>query len=752
MLTHFRILDRLGAGGMGVVYRAEDLKLGRTVALKFLHDGTEADSEAAARFRREARTASALNHPNICTIHGIDEADGHTFIAFEFVEGESLDKRIGQGLPARDVIDLGAQIADALDAAHSAGILHRDIKPANIMVTRRGQAKILDFGLAKTVRRMTPSDVTHLSGQDRVTSLGTTLGTVAYMSPEQARGEDLDGRSDLFSLGLVLYEMATGRQTFSGATTAVVFDQILNREPTPPRALAPDLPDELERIVLKALEKDRDMRYQTAADLRADLQRLRRATESGRVLLSGSRPTASSSRSVPIAESGAAPSSRPASSSVGAAESDMTVAISPDAARVAAARAAASVPPLPGSGAIDAAARSGTTPAAALGAATADSTMEGGLGDRPARRLAKGAAIAAAIVIGFVGWWMTREPSPAPAAAQSAPEPPTPPVDVPPLAETTAAAVTATPAPAPPAPPAPPTGSSRPAPKPLAGTATPAPPPVAAAPKDTGGKPPAPASPAPGALPAMDLTSELRLVDEKLNARLFDQALADLRAMAGRAPGNASVLGAYLKLADAHAKQSHEAEAVATYLEVATRFKGDAKATEARYRAGRLLVESKRADADLDGRKVLGELMTDGSTGEYAVSGLALKAWVEERRKLREFDSVLQTSAPSALVTYRTLVERAPTAKQAESALLKLADYYDEMRRYDQSADALRKAATNFPATQADESWFRAGELYEKRLKNLDAARDAYASVPKSSKRYEESQKRAARLARDLGR
>jgi serine/threonine protein kinase/TolA-binding protein len=731
-----------------------------------LHEGADSNPDARARFRREARTASLLSHPNICTIFEIDEVDGKTFIAFELLDGDSLDQKIASGLSPREVLEFGIQTADAIDTAHGEGILHRDIKPANIYITRRGQVKVLDFGLAKPVRKgrassaLEPSDLTRLEDV-MTTSAGMAVGTIAYMSPEQARGETLDSRSDLFSFGVVLYEMATGQQTFRGSTSAVIFDAILNRDPVSPRQLNPSVSEDLERIILKALEKDREMRYQSAADMRADLQRLKRSNESGRLSVSaiqssvGTAPSGVGSAAIQAAS--AAPHPGLASSA------DVTM-----------------LTPAVGSGPGAAPAVTPTTPAgpggvspipSAVPAVTRATAHPAASKSSPSKFSPPALAMAgvAALVLVSGGWFFMRSSTPpvedAEPLATSAPTetPGNPPTAE--VAASTAPAVPTTPggavaatAPSTPASATPggarttvPAGPSSAAPGAAVAGVKPGASAVGGA--AATGKPAAPATAKPATPPATggaDAT-ELRVIADKVDARLYDQAVTDLKALVARAPNDATMLPAYFQLAEVFDRQGKRDDAMSTYSDIASRFPSDARSIEARLKLARAILLTNRRTKDQDARQVLAGIGA-GVSGPSLAEAFELKATIEQRLKLREMDPVLQTNAPSAAITLRTLVERVPDAPQVEEALIILARVYEEMRRFEYAASAMVQLATKFPAKHANEMWFEAGEMYERRTPQLQYARDAYANVPKGSRRFEEAQKRIERIEKQLAR
>jgi serine/threonine protein kinase/TolA-binding protein len=714
-LGHYKILDQLGAGGMGLVYRAQDTKLGRQVALKVLPTTTSTDDETIERFRREARTASALNHPNICTIYGFDEHDGQLYLAMELLDGEPLDRKLaGRPLDLRLMLDVATQVADALDAAHAEGILHRDIKPANIFLTRRGPVKVLDFGLAKLApeyRRR--SGRIEVAGETRIAEhfasrAGTTVGTIAYMSPEQARGDDVDPRTDLFSFGVVLYEMATGKQSFPGHTTAVVFDGILNRDPIPPSTINTMLPPELDRIITKALEKDRGLRYQTAADIGADLKRLRRDSASKHGIPAALSGVVSPADAATVVIN-SSPTQIGAPSGIGSAPTIVSPPKTPmphDASAVI--RAAAKTPWFWGAGA---------------------------------------GAVVVLLVAGGIGAFIATRGGSAP-QPQAQPPAPTPPLDAsqPPLATANQPPIALSPLPVvtavSPQPPAKSAGtqvSASPAPQPAGGAA------IGAAPaaKSTG---------VVGALPTpvsrdSEAAQRLEVAKAKLANNLADQALEDLRQIILEYPNTAPAAEAAFLAADVHEKKGSTDEALAAYVEFESRFAKDRRAAESKLRRAQILSRRPAVPAQMQARELLNQVARDYAGSAHAQIALQQKLRLEtDRKNLRELDPVMKIQVPAYIVTLRQIIEQFPETPQAMGARNRLAVELIEIDRYAEAAGVLEEiGARTENAVAAGEVWWRLGEIYERRLKNPARARDTYAKILAASPRYEQAQNRIKR-------
>jgi serine/threonine protein kinase/TolA-binding protein len=694
-LGQYKIVDKLGAGGMGIVYKAQDTRLGRLVALKVLPQANAEDTESIERFRREARTASSLNHANICTIYSFDEQEGQLFLAMELLEGETLDRMLaGTPLELTSILDIGTQIADALDAAHGEGVLHRDIKPANIFLTRRGQVKILDFGLAKLTvpsghrRHHDPHPTEHFTSQ-----AGTTVGTISYMSPEQARGEDLDPRSDLFSFGVVLYEMATGQQGFPGATTAVVFDGILNRDPAYASTVNTSVPPELDRIIAKALEKDRTLRYQSAADLRADLQRLRRDSASRRV-----------SAYVTAAED-----DEPPTVMIPSGKNAAKVASTPQMAL------AETAPPT----VVVKSAQWQLTPARFTAAALASVAIAGGVWFGTSSRGSENTTdVTATPAVPAAPGAATPSAEPAPSGTAVPTAGGTTPASAPPAAAPprSAAALTAP--------------TARSAPSDAAGNTSNA----ASIAK------PAPTRNVAARSAEAAATERLEVARAKMKSNLFEPALGDLAQIRQDFPASAAAADASFLSAEILEKLGRIEEAMAMHVEFNARFATDPRIAASTLRLAELTLKSRQADKEATARGLLEDIAESHPRTPEAFAALRLKLSLEQGRG-REPDPVLGIEVPRALPTLRQLTAQFPSAPQVMAEWSRLAAMYADLDQHEHAATAYASLGTYFPNNPYD-AWFRAGEIYERRLKNAVKAREAYANVPATSARYKDAQRK----------
>ena len=710
-LGPYTVLEPLGAGGMGVVYLAQDTMLGRMVALKVLPATSATDADAVNRFRREARTASSLNHPNICTIYGFDDQDGRCYLAMELLEGETLDRRLVKGpLEPKLLLDVASQVADALDAAHSAHILHRDIKPANIFMTKRGQTKVLDFGLAKLaegpLRRAGADHTTTLEPTVFTSVVGTTVGTVAYMSPEQARAEELDVRTDLFSFGVVLYEMATGRVSFPGNTTAIIFDGILNRDPTPASALNPLVSPELDRIIAKALEKDRTLRYQTAADLRADLERLRRDS-SKRVAAASSavRPPAPPPAPGPADR---VPAVRHSMTSIDPAAA-LTVAIPPAPPST---RATAAAPPAP-----EPAAPSPLPPATVSGARTGASARS------PLVLVAGAVAVVAVIAAGVLS---LRAGDAAPAEATTTNEP---------LPAATPAPPAAAPAPVPASTTTPP-GAPAPPPKSTTPGTT-----IAAA---TKGAVTSPAAKLTAPDPNAEAAKRLEVARAKIGSNLVDQGIVDLRAVISEFPSTPMAADAAYLVAETFTRLGRADDAMAAHVEFANRFAGDARLADSQFALGDLTLKSRQPTRDEAAREIFGRAAATAPGTPTALRALQARIAIEDRRRLKVREAAAGKEVPASLTTLRVLADQFPSSPHGMLALFRLGSGYADADQWELAARGWTDLATRYPDNPND-AWWLLGELYERRLRDDERAKAAYAQVPATSKRYQDAQRKLTR-------
>jgi serine/threonine protein kinase/TolA-binding protein len=662
-LSHYRVLERLGEGATAVVYKAEDLALGRPVALKLLPMGLSVDLGKLARFQHEARTTSSLNHPNICTIYEVGEHEGRHFIVMEFLEGKPLSRIIdNRPLEGYRLIELAIQIADGLEAAHEARVIHRDLKPANIYVTERDHVKLLDFGLSMlmppTSSRSSSSSSAYLSAPG---------GTGPYMSPEQTLGEPLDTRSDLFSLGVVLYEMATGSRPFMGATHAALVDAIRHERAFPARDMNTDVRDELDRIINKALEKNRKLRYQTASDVAADLRRLKRDLDASPQLAARHTATA-----VPAPES---------------------------------------------------------TTTSSQTRHTAISVVRRALQDLGRQRWALAQLLGAAMIGGIIVAFglpsdRNRDPHTTSAVAPLVPQP------------VVTQPVVSVPAPAPTPPSATPVEASVPPRTVARSHATPAAPATATASAPASNTDAATASKA-----SSDISKALKSAQAMADLHLYDQALETLQTAVRGNTTSPSAPTAYLLMASIQERRGKLEDAIALYLDTSVRYPTDSHAPQALFEMAGAILKSRHEARDQQAAKTYTDIATHYTSSSWAARALMARAEIEQRRHQMQVDPMLGRPAPTALSTYREIVQMHPGSPDCEHALWHIANIYEDLKRYDLAADALRDLGTRYTTTAYD-AWFVAAEIYLKRLNDPTSARAAYAQVPPTSPHWSDAQKR----------
>jgi TolA-binding protein len=677
-LAHYRILDPLGEGGTAVVYRAEDLMLGRLVALKLLPASITGDLGTIARFQHEARTISTLSHPNICTIYEIGDCDGRQYIAMEYLEGRPLSKVLdNRALEPYRLVELAIQIADGLEAAHEARVVHRDLKPANIQVSARDHVTLLDFGLATLLPFGVSRNVT--AAEPWMCEGG---GTGPYMSPEQTLGEAVDTRSDLFSFGVVLYEMATGVRPFTAATPAALAEAIRSERPLPARDLNTAVPEALDRIITKALEKQRKLRYQTASDMAADLRRLKRDLDTSHA---AAPPPAGRADDAAAVTSRRKPPARVFGGRL---------------LEIATAAAVGGVVVSLGLPVLVEWHVGRATAVSTAAAARPGAELHKGPGAAPAAPAASATDQHGALTAGQNGGSAARTAAGMPAASSPA------------LAAPAAGATATTRLEAAPG---------------AAGSASGL---TALTPED-----------AVAAEREARVVDALRIAEAKAGLQLYDQALDTLRQAVATAPDSRSAPAAYLRIATIHQARGAADEAIAGYLEVATRYPKEALAAEALFRMAEAIQASRRKDRDQEARAAYSQIAAQHARSPFAARALMARATLEDRDRLTLEDSRLGRRVPASLASYREVVERHPRSPEREHALWQLASRYEDLEAWVDACAALETLGGAYPRTRYD-VWFTAGEIAQKRLKDPARALRAFARVPATSPHYRDAQKR----------